>query len=132
MNPINTEAEGASTMTTNHPGSARSCRVLAYDQRRQHYLGSVADLAPDRLVLLSDAPLHADQILELRLSCSDPLMGLDGAYVGTRVLWSEAQGGSHWSGLQVISLAPAIRQQLAQLRVMSSPLGQDAVASLSA
>lgn len=103
-------------MTTNNTGPQTTCRVLAYDKRHEHYLGAVADISADRLVLLSDAPIKADSILELQLQCADRRPGLDGVYLGTRVLWSEAQDGIFWAGLKIISAEDAVRTRLNQLR----------------
>lgn len=100
-------------------GGAASCRVLAYDERRRKYLGAIADLTPDRLVLLSEKPLQADQIVELRLECSDQQPGLDGVVFGTRVMWSDIQAGTFWAGMRIISMDQDVRQRLTQMRTMA-------------
>lgn len=103
----------------NQPQGHKGCRVLAYDKRRQHYLGAVADLGTDRLVLVLDRPLQPEQVLELELRCADEGPGLDGVYIGARVTWSDDHAGIPWAGLKILSVDPLVKQRLAQLKIMA-------------
>ncbi len=90
--------------------------VLAYDKRRGAYLGTVAELSADQLVLLSCQSLQADQLLELELIGSDQQPDQGGMMVNARVLWSDPQAGTCWAEMRFIALNEPTRRRLRQLR----------------
>lgn len=119
-------------MTTITDNNETACRVLAYDKHQQMYLGAIADISPDRLVLLSDTPIQAGLIMELQLQCAEQRPGLDGVYLGTQVLWCDAQDQTYWAGLQIISAEPQVRVRLSQLRAMAAMEDDPGTSSLTA
>ncbi|UUD65625.1 PilZ domain-containing protein [Pseudomonas seleniipraecipitans] len=77
-----------------------------FEQHSGRYLGRVADISSDGLMLCGPVPQPADTLVECRLVCSTPLDGVSELHFISDCLWSRGgePGQQCWSGYHIIDI----------------------------
>lgn len=88
-----------------------------FEQHSGRYLGSVADISSDGIMLCCAIPQLADTLVECQLVCSTPLNGVSELRFIGDCLWSRAgePGQQCWAGYRIIDIDQHNTQALNQL-----------------
>ncbi|MCY1283006.1 hypothetical protein D9M68_288120 [compost metagenome] len=92
-------------------------QLEVFDLNNGQRLGRVVDLSIDGFMLLSDAPVHVDCVIECRLVPAPPLDGIPEVKLGADCLWSRpgADDQRYWAGFHIIDLAEGQAAALEEL-----------------
>lgn len=77
-----------------------------FEQHSGRYLGRVADISSDGLMLCCTVPQPADTLVECQLVCSIPLNGVGELHFIGDCLWSRMgePGQQCWAGYRIIDI----------------------------
>jgi hypothetical protein len=90
-----------------HPRTKAPFRVTVYDRSTDTAIGQVVNISIGGLMLISDRPIPADQVFQLRISLPEPIAEADSVEFGAESLWkSPAMVDDYfWTGFQIIDIS---------------------------
>ncbi len=104
-----------------HPRQPTERQLELFERHTGRHLGRLADLSAEGFMLVSEAPLVADQVIECRLQSNEAQGDLGSIEFVADCLWSRpgADGLHCWAGFHIIDLADdqsaALQRLLASL-----------------
>ena len=82
-------------------------RVTVYDRTTDTAIGHVVNMSIGGMLLISDTPIPADRVFQLRIALPKPVAGVDAVDFGAESLWESPamDENNFWTGLQIIDIS---------------------------
>jgi hypothetical protein len=82
-------------------------KITVYDRATETAIGQVVNMTRGGVLLLSDSPIPADRVFQLRISLPEPIEGTDLLEFGAESLWESPamDENNYWTGLQIIDIS---------------------------
>ena len=88
------------------------------DQSNGETLGLLVNITTDGLMLVNPVGLKAENLYQISLNLSVPVLGNSEILIGVDCLWSRPsspEGDIHWSGCQIIDISDSMLASLEDL-----------------
>jgi len=94
--------------------------VEVYDANRDLYLGRLANIHEEGLMLLGEMPMQSDHVYQLNLVLPMPVRGDTSILLGVDCLWvrSTEDDPVCWAGCHIIDMSEQAREQVRALVAM--------------
>jgi hypothetical protein len=90
--------------------------VNVYDRVSQSFLGRLANVHTEGLMIMGNHPFIADCIYELDLQLPEPIEGCEMIPIGVDCLWSRSEDTHlHWAGCKIIDASEEARRSIQTL-----------------
>ncbi|MBU3069459.1 PilZ domain-containing protein [Aestuariicella sp. G3-2] len=91
--------------------------VEVYDANRDLYLGRLANIHEQGLMLLGEMPMQADHVYQLNLILPTPVCGDTSIRLGVDCLWVRSLDDDPvcWAGCHIIDMSEQAREQVQAL-----------------
>jgi hypothetical protein len=90
--------------------------VNVYDRVSQSFMGRLANVHTEGLMIMGNRPFTADCIYELDLQLPEPIDGCVMIQIGVDCLWSRSEDTHlHWAGCRVIDASEEAVRSIAKL-----------------
>ena len=92
-------------------------KVTVYDRTTGTAVGQVVNMTTSGVLLLSDGPIHAERVFQLRISLPESIGDGDALEFGAESLWESPamDENNYWTGLQIIDISESARRVLERL-----------------
>ena len=92
-------------------------KVSVYDCTTGTTIGQVVNMTTGGMLLLSEGPIHAERIFQLRISLPKSIEGTNVLEFGAESLWESPalDETNYWTGLQIIDISESAARILGVL-----------------